>query len=80
MDEKLSYKEFLDRNDTWAMDDRELCFEPVFKPMEMAGMPVVLCSCSCSTLLSAEGTRVLSQTFFLILTKDKATKDLPTRS
>ncbi|XP_040552421.1 microtubule-associated protein 4 isoform X29 [Gallus gallus] len=36
MDEKLSYKEFLDRNDTWAMDDRELCFEPVFKPMEMA--------------------------------------------
>ncbi|KAM9200555.1 microtubule-associated protein 4 isoform 9-T12 [Mergus octosetaceus] len=38
MDEKLSYKEFLDRNDTWAMDDRDLCFEsqPVFKPMEMA--------------------------------------------
>uniref|UniRef100_A0A803YRD0 Microtubule-associated protein n=1 Tax=Meleagris gallopavo TaxID=9103 RepID=A0A803YRD0_MELGA len=38
MDEKLSYKEFLDRNDTWAMDDRELFFEPqpVFKPMEMA--------------------------------------------
>ncbi|XP_072186535.1 microtubule-associated protein 4 isoform X3 [Excalfactoria chinensis] len=38
MDEKLSYKEFLDRNDTWAMDDRELCFEPqpVFQAMEMA--------------------------------------------
>ncbi|XP_040405183.1 microtubule-associated protein 4 isoform X36 [Cygnus olor] len=38
MDEKLSYKEFLDRNDAWAMDDRDLCFEsqPVFKPMEMA--------------------------------------------
>uniref|UniRef100_A0A8B9T6P9 Microtubule-associated protein n=1 Tax=Anas platyrhynchos TaxID=8839 RepID=A0A8B9T6P9_ANAPL len=38
MDEKLSYKEFLDRNDTWAMDERDLCFEsqPVFKPMEMA--------------------------------------------
>lgn len=44
MDEKLSYKEFLDRNDTWAMDDRDLCFEsqPVFKPMEMAGMPLLL--------------------------------------
>ncbi|XP_035175623.1 microtubule-associated protein 4 isoform X13 [Oxyura jamaicensis] len=38
MDEKLSYKEFLDRNDTWAMDDRDLCFEsqPGFKPMEVA--------------------------------------------
>ncbi|KAK4825702.1 hypothetical protein QYF61_001525 [Mycteria americana] len=38
MDEKLSYKEFLDRNDSWTMDDRDLCFEsqPVFKPMEMA--------------------------------------------
>ncbi|KAM6088285.1 microtubule-associated protein 4 isoform 4-T6 [Chlamydotis macqueenii] len=38
MDEKLSYKEFLDRNDSWPMDDRDLCFEsqPVFKPMEMA--------------------------------------------
>ncbi|XP_050748067.1 LOW QUALITY PROTEIN: microtubule-associated protein 4 [Gymnogyps californianus] len=37
MDEKLSYKEFLDRNDSWTMDDRDLCFEsqPVFKPMEM---------------------------------------------
>lgn len=44
MDEKLSYKEFLDRNDTWAMDERDLCFEsqPVFKPMEMAGMPLLL--------------------------------------
>ncbi|XP_010294787.1 PREDICTED: microtubule-associated protein 4-like, partial [Phaethon lepturus] len=38
MDEKLSYKEFLDRNDSWTMDERDLCFEPqpVFKPMEMA--------------------------------------------
>ncbi|XP_074731157.1 microtubule-associated protein 4 isoform X7 [Strix uralensis] len=38
MDEKLSYQEFLDRNDSWTMDDRDLCFEPqpVFKPMEMA--------------------------------------------
>ncbi|XP_075562629.1 microtubule-associated protein 4 [Pelecanus crispus] len=38
MDEKLSYKEFLDRNDSWTMDDRDLCFEsqPMFKPMEMA--------------------------------------------
>ncbi|KAM6102603.1 microtubule-associated protein 4 isoform 6-T6 [Theristicus caerulescens] len=38
MDEKLSYKEFLDRNDAWTMDERDLCFEsqPVFKPMEMA--------------------------------------------
>ncbi|KAM4686553.1 microtubule-associated protein 4 isoform 3-T3 [Amazona ochrocephala] len=38
MDEKLSYKEFLDRNESWTMDDRDLCFEsqPVFKPMEMA--------------------------------------------
>ncbi|XP_074938180.1 microtubule-associated protein 4 isoform X1 [Phalacrocorax aristotelis] len=38
MDEKLSYKEFLDRNDSWTMDDRDLCFEsqPVFQPMEMA--------------------------------------------
>ncbi|XP_009321423.1 PREDICTED: microtubule-associated protein 4-like isoform X3 [Pygoscelis adeliae] len=38
MDEKLSYKEFLDHNDSWTMDDRDLCFEsqPVFKPMEMA--------------------------------------------
>ncbi|XP_063180255.1 microtubule-associated protein 4 isoform X8 [Chroicocephalus ridibundus] len=37
MDEKLSYKDFLDRNDTWTVDDRDLCFEsqPVFKPMEM---------------------------------------------
>ncbi|XP_029820526.1 microtubule-associated protein 4 [Manacus vitellinus] len=38
MDEKLSYKEFLDRNDSWATDERELRFDPqpVFKPMEMA--------------------------------------------
>ncbi|KAM6422305.1 microtubule-associated protein 4 isoform 2-T4 [Rhynochetos jubatus] len=38
MDEKLSYKEFLDRNDSWTMDERDLCFEsqPVFKPVEMA--------------------------------------------
>ncbi|XP_069634573.1 microtubule-associated protein 4 isoform X10 [Haliaeetus albicilla] len=38
MDEKLSCKEFLDRNDSWAMDDGDLCFEsqPIFKPMEMA--------------------------------------------
>ncbi|XP_062459917.1 microtubule-associated protein 4 [Pezoporus occidentalis] len=38
MDEKLSYKEFLDRNESWTMDDRDLCFEsqPVFKPTEMA--------------------------------------------
>ncbi|XP_054674313.1 microtubule-associated protein 4 isoform X20 [Grus americana] len=38
MDEKLSYKDFLNRNDSWTMDDRDLCFEsqPVFKPMEMA--------------------------------------------
>ncbi|XP_055562788.1 microtubule-associated protein 4 isoform X14 [Falco cherrug] len=38
MDEKLSYKEFLDRNESWTMDDRDLCFEsqPVFRPMEMA--------------------------------------------
>lgn len=48
MDEKLSYKEFLDRNDSWPMDDRDLRFEsqPVFKPMEMAGTtaaPVVVC-------------------------------------
>ncbi|XP_010020515.1 PREDICTED: uncharacterized protein LOC104411724, partial [Nestor notabilis] len=37
MDEKLSYKEFLDRNESWTMDDRDLCFEsqPVFKPLEM---------------------------------------------
>ncbi|XP_009883985.1 PREDICTED: microtubule-associated protein 4 [Charadrius vociferus] len=38
MDEKLSYKDFLDRNDSWTTDDRDLCFEsqPVFKPVEMA--------------------------------------------
>ncbi|XP_008171322.2 microtubule-associated protein 4 isoform X18 [Chrysemys picta bellii] len=34
--EKMSYKEFLDRNETWAMDERDLCFEPqsIFRPME----------------------------------------------
>ncbi|KAM6410300.1 microtubule-associated protein 4 isoform 1-T1 [Pluvialis apricaria] len=38
MDEKLSYKDFLDRNDSWTTDERDLCFEsqPVFKPGEMA--------------------------------------------
>lgn len=43
MDEKLSYKEFLDRNDSWTMDDGDLCFEsqPIFKPMEMAGTTVL---------------------------------------
>lgn len=51
MDEKLSYKEFLDRNDTWAMDDRDLCFEPqpVFKPMEMAGKVAPLFGHFCNT-------------------------------
>lgn len=33
MDEKMSYKEFLDRNDSWSAEERELCF----KPMDMAG-------------------------------------------
>lgn len=53
MDEKLSYKEFLDRNDTWAMDDRDLCFEPqpVFKPMEMAGKVLHSCSTTLWSLL-----------------------------
>ncbi|XP_030918658.1 microtubule-associated protein 4 isoform X3 [Geospiza fortis] len=32
MDEKMSYKEFLDRNDTWSAEERDLCF----KPMDMA--------------------------------------------
>ncbi|XP_030300767.1 microtubule-associated protein 4-like isoform X5 [Calypte anna] len=38
MDEKMSYKDFLDRNESWTVDDRELCFEPqpVFKPMDIA--------------------------------------------
>ncbi|XP_060136997.1 titin isoform X3 [Zootoca vivipara] len=37
MDEKMSYKEFLDRNDSWTMDDRAHCFEPqpAFKPMDV---------------------------------------------
>ncbi|XP_069715222.1 microtubule-associated protein 4 isoform X4 [Phaenicophaeus curvirostris] len=44
MDEKLSYKEFLDRNESWAMDDRDLCFEPqpLFKPVEIADPAAVL--------------------------------------
>lgn len=33
MDEKMSYKEFLDRNDSWSAEERDLCF----KPMDMAG-------------------------------------------
>ncbi|KAF4799195.1 hypothetical protein TURU_057156 [Turdus rufiventris] len=32
MDEKMSYKEFLDRNDSWSAEERELCF----RPMDMA--------------------------------------------
>ncbi|XP_059345707.1 microtubule-associated protein 4 isoform X6 [Ammospiza nelsoni] len=32
MDEKMSYKEFLDRNNTWSAEERDLCF----KPMDMA--------------------------------------------
>ncbi|XP_074802602.1 microtubule-associated protein 4 isoform X4 [Natator depressus] len=34
--EKMSYKEFLDHSETWAMDDRDLCFESqsIFRPME----------------------------------------------
>ncbi|XP_042657892.1 microtubule-associated protein 4 isoform X4 [Tyto alba] len=38
MDEKLSYQEFLDRNDSWTVDDRDLCFgsQPGYKPVEMA--------------------------------------------
>ncbi|XP_066482907.1 microtubule-associated protein 4 isoform X3 [Tiliqua scincoides] len=37
MEEKLSYKEFLDRNDSWTMDDRDRCFDtqPAFKPVDM---------------------------------------------
>ncbi|XP_053265350.1 microtubule-associated protein 4 isoform X3 [Podarcis raffonei] len=37
MDEKMSYKEFLDRNDSWTMDDRAHCFDPqpAFKPMDV---------------------------------------------
>ncbi|XP_071416418.1 microtubule-associated protein 4 isoform X2 [Pithys albifrons albifrons] len=37
MDEKLSYKEFLERHDSWA-EERELRFEsqPLFRPLEMA--------------------------------------------
>ncbi|KAM4792023.1 microtubule-associated protein 4 isoform 3-T4 [Cyanocitta cristata] len=32
MDEEMSYKEFLDRNDSWSAEERDLCF----KPMDMA--------------------------------------------
>ncbi|XP_066058393.1 microtubule-associated protein 4 isoform X3 [Chamaea fasciata] len=32
MDEKMSYKEFLDGNDSWSAEERDLCF----KPMDMA--------------------------------------------
>uniref|UniRef100_A0A803SS89 Microtubule-associated protein n=1 Tax=Anolis carolinensis TaxID=28377 RepID=A0A803SS89_ANOCA len=37
MDEKMSCQEFLDRNDSWTMDDRGHCFEsqPAFKPMDV---------------------------------------------
>ncbi|XP_077792785.1 uncharacterized protein LOC114607928 isoform X11 [Podarcis muralis] len=44
MDEKMSYKEFLDRNDSWtAMDDRAHCFDPqpAFKPMDVTASPAV---------------------------------------
>ncbi|XP_039582505.1 microtubule-associated protein 4 isoform X3 [Passer montanus] len=29
MDEKMSYKEFLDRNDSWSAEERDLCFKPM---------------------------------------------------
>ncbi|XP_060638757.2 microtubule-associated protein 2-like isoform X11 [Anolis sagrei] len=37
MDEKMSCQEFLDRNDSWTMEDRGHCFEsqPAFKPMDV---------------------------------------------
>ncbi|XP_074841321.1 microtubule-associated protein 4 isoform X3 [Carettochelys insculpta] len=37
MDEKMSCKEFLDRNEAWPMDDRVLCFgpQPTFRPMDV---------------------------------------------
>ncbi|XP_062978277.1 uncharacterized protein LOC134395923 isoform X2 [Elgaria multicarinata webbii] len=37
VDEKMSYKEFLDRNDSWTMDDRAHGFEaqPAFKPVDV---------------------------------------------
>ncbi|KAJ7322750.1 hypothetical protein JRQ81_019037 [Phrynocephalus forsythii] len=37
IDEKMSYKEFLDRNESWTMEDRGHCFEsqPAFKPMDV---------------------------------------------
>lgn len=40
MDEKLSYKEFLDRNESWPMDDRDLCLEaqPAFQPVPMGAL------------------------------------------
>lgn len=39
MEEKLSYKEFLDRNDSWTMDDGDHGFDTqqAFKPMEVTG-------------------------------------------
>ncbi|XP_053119509.1 microtubule-associated protein 4 isoform X4 [Hemicordylus capensis] len=38
MDEQMSYKEFLDRNDSWTMDDRNPCFDSqsAFKPMDVS--------------------------------------------
>lgn len=40
MDEKLSYKEFLDHNESWPMDDRDLCLEaqPAFQPVPMGAL------------------------------------------
>ncbi|XP_042330269.1 titin-like isoform X4 [Sceloporus undulatus] len=36
MDEQMSYKEFLDRNSSWTMDDRHhFESQPVFKPMDI---------------------------------------------
>ncbi|XP_078234513.1 microtubule-associated protein 4 isoform X23 [Pogona vitticeps] len=37
IDETMSYKEFLDRNDSWTTEDRGHCFEsqPAFKPMDV---------------------------------------------
>ncbi|XP_061442703.1 treacle protein-like isoform X3 [Rhineura floridana] len=38
MDEKMSYEEFLDRNDSWTVDDRDHRFESQlpFKPMDVS--------------------------------------------
>lgn len=43
MDEKLSHKEFMDHKETWAVDERDLCFDPqaVLKPMEATGTAVL---------------------------------------